>query len=99
MQAEKKDSRIAELEKEVAELKEQLAAKLEQTMASDGKSLADVVCRMRREGKTDEEIAAHLNDNGKWCSYAQVGALLHADETRVAAESMSQRARRLLGKA
>lgn len=87
---EEKDARIAELEKELAAVK---------AVLENGKSLADAVCRMRREGKTDEAIAAYLHDDGKWCSQAQVGALLHADGTRVAADSMNQRARRLLGKA
>lgn len=85
-----KDTNLAELRTELESTKAELES---------GKSLADMVCRMRREGKNDEEIAVYLHDGGKWCSQAQVGALLHADETRVAAESMSQRARRLLGKA
>jgi hypothetical protein len=85
-----KDSRIAELEKELAAVK----ARLE-----NDKGLSAVVCRMRRGGKTDEEIAFFLSDGGGWCSDAQVGALLHHDENRVASSSMQQRARRLLGKA
>lgn len=63
------------------------------------KGLPSVVCKLRREGKSDEEIAACLYDGGTWCTQAQIGALLHADDSRVASESMQQRARRLLGKA
>lgn len=89
----KKEARIAELEQEIT------ANSVGGTAACDGKGLPSVVCRMRRKGKTDEEIAAHLHAGGSWCSHAQVGALLHTDDTSVAARSMSQRARRLLGKA
>ena len=46
----------------------ELRTELESTKAEleSGKSLADMVCRMRREGKNDEEIAVYLHDGGKW---------------------------------
>ncbi len=87
-----RNTRIAALEAELAAAKAEPATTLE-----NGKSLADVVCRMRQQGKTDEEIAAYLYDGGKWCSQAQVGALLHADENRIKNDSMKKAERRLLG--
>lgn len=78
---------------------EQLILTAKNKSVCDGKGLSALVCHMRREGKTDEEIAAYLHDDGTWCTQAQVGALLHVDENRIASESMQQRARRLLGKA
>jgi hypothetical protein len=61
------------------------------------------ICRMvwdwRREGKTEREIAELLYDDGKWCSLAQIGALLHNDDSRISADSMKKYAARLLGKA
>lgn len=82
--------KIRELEKKLSDAAAQ---------PHDDKGLSGLVCRMRREGKSDEEIAAYLYDGGTWCTQAQIGALLHADDSRVASESMQQRARRLLGKA
>lgn len=64
--------------------------------------IATGLCRMvwdwRREGKTEREIAELLYDNGKWCSLAQIGALLHNNDTRISADSMKKYASRLLGK-
>jgi hypothetical protein len=98
-----KDSRIAELEKELRNAEENLLTTknslLKNVTICNGKGLVALVCRMRRDGKSDQDIAKHLYDDGKWCSYSQVGALLHPDEGRVAADSMQQRGRRLLGKA
>lgn len=82
-------SRIEELEEKLSDAT---------TQPHDGKGLSGLVCKMRREGKSDEEIAAYLHDDGKWCTQAQVGALLHVDGNRIASGSMQQRARRLLGK-
>lgn len=64
--------------------------------------IATGLCRMvwdwRREGKTEREIAELLYDNGKWCSLAQIGALLHNNDTRISADSMKKYASRLLAK-
>lgn len=79
-------------------LERQLQGMSTGTASCDGRGLASIVCRLRREGKTEEELAMHFHDDGKWCSQAQVGALLHPDESMIASESMGQRARRLLGK-
>jgi hypothetical protein len=62
----------------------------------DGVGLCRVVCYMRRQGKSDHEIAEILHDGGRWCSIAQIGALLHRDETRVSADSMKKQGSRLL---
>lgn len=64
----------------------------------EGHGLCSLIIRMRQEGKTEEEIAAALYDSGKWCSLAQVGALLYRGD-RVAKEAMQKHAQRLLGKA
>jgi hypothetical protein len=58
--------------------------------------LSRMVCDWRRGGKTEQEIATLLYDNGKWCSIAQIGALLHRENTRVNADSMKKYAARLL---
>lgn len=83
-------SKIGELEKKLSDAT---------TQPHNDKGLSGLVCKLRREGKSDEEIAAYLYDGGTWCTQAQIGALLHADDSRVASASMQQRARRLLGKA
>jgi hypothetical protein len=62
----------------------------------DGVGLCRMVCDMKHQGKSDNEIAEILHDGGKWCSIAQIGALLHKDETRVAADSMKKQGSRLL---
>jgi hypothetical protein len=56
----------------------------------DGKGLPALVCRLRREGKSEKEIYDHLYGNEKWCSQVQIGALLHPDESKIAGESMRQ---------
>ena len=81
----------------IEELEKRLS--VEVPKLNEGKGLSGLVCKLRREGKSDEEIADYLYDGGTWCTQAQIGALLHADDSRVASESMQQRARRLLGKA
>lgn len=53
----------------------------------------------RSEGKTEEEIAAILSDAGKWCSAAQIGALLYLKEGRVSKDAMQKHGQRLLGTA
>lgn len=64
----------------------------------EGHGLCSLVITMRREGKTEEEIAAYLSDAGKWCSAAQIGALLYCGN-RVSKDAMQKHAQRLLGKA
>lgn len=61
--------------------------------------LCSLVIKMRCEGKTEEEIAAILSDSGKWCSAAQIGALLYLKEGRVSKEAMQKHGQRLLGTA
>lgn len=68
------------------------------TTGCDGCGHLSRICRMRRNGTSEEELANFLYNSGDWFSYAQIGALLHTEETKVAQESMGQRARRLLGK-
>ena len=84
---------LAAAQTRIAELEAQLSSRAD----CDGKGLPAVVCSMRRQQQTDEEIAAHFYDNNTWCSQSQVGALLHPDTARVLGNSMRQRARRLLG--
>lgn len=91
--------RIAELETELAACREQLKeARGANPSGVEGHGLCSLVIRMRGEGRTEEEIAAHLHDNKQWCSAAQVGALLHRGG-RVTADSMLKYGQRLLGKA
>jgi len=73
-------------------------AYLEQSGLVAATGLCRMVCDWRREGKTELEIAEILYDNGKWCSLAQIGALLHNDNTRISADSMKKNASRLLAK-
>lgn len=96
---EQNDELRAELEATKKQLVALEAVQKAESSRCDGKGFLPVVCRMRRDGKSEEDIAAFLYGDGTWFSYAQVGALLHPDESRVAADSMQQRARRLLGKA
>lgn len=91
------ESALLERNAQIADLERQLSIATD--IMNKNRGLAGKVCDMRREGKSDEEIAAYLYDGGTWCTQAQIGALLHADDSRVASESMQQRARRLLGKA
>lgn len=94
------------LQKEIASLKAELAAlKSELTVAKesntspvcDGKGTPAMVCRMRREGKKEREIAEILYGNGgKHFSHAQVGALLHPDESVTKADSKRLAALNLL---
>lgn len=102
LQNDGKDTRIAELEAQLTEVQKQLTEAQQTAPATspldNDNSLAAMVCKMRYAGKEEEEIAAHLYDDGEWCTQSQVGALLHADESRVVSSSMQQRARRLLGK-
>lgn len=89
----KKDKYIETLEQQIQ------SVKIYGSIKCDGCKHLNRICSMRREHKTEEEIAKFLYDNGKWCSQSQIGALLHIEENRVASDSMTQRARRLLGKA
>ena len=95
----------AELEQaraEMSTLREELAALEEarQGAASpEGHGLCSLVIMMRREGKTEEEIAAFLSNDGKWCSAAQIGALLYLKEGRVSKDAMQKHGQRLLGTA
>lgn len=107
-------SRITELETELAACREQLKeARREipdkgehETVHGedfpaeyDGHGLCSLVIRMRKEGKTEKEIAEFLNgDKEKWCSASQIGALLHRGGN-VSADAMLKHAQRLLGKA
>lgn len=92
-------ARIAELETELAACREQLEeARRANPSSNEGHGLCSLVIRMREEGKTEEEIAAFLNDNKTWCTGSQVGALLHRGG-RVTADSMLKYGQRLLGKA
>ena len=106
-------TRISELETELAACREQLeearresSGKEEHETAHgedfpaeyDGHGLCSLVIRMRKEGKTEKEIAATLHGSGKWCSASQIGALLHRGG-RVSADAMLKHAQRLLGKA
>ena len=68
------------------------------TTSCTATGLCRMVCDWRQERKTEREIAAMLYDNGKWCSLAQIGALLHRDDTRISADSMKKYASRLLEK-
>lgn len=92
-------TRITELETEFAACQKQLEeARRGNTSGMGEHGLCSLVIRMREEGKTEEEIAAFLNDNKKWCTASQVGALLHRGG-RVTADAMLKHGQRLLGKA
>lgn len=101
------DAEVEQARAEAAALREEnaaLKAALEQARQAqaspslEGHGLCSRVITMRQEGKTEEEIAAMLHDSGKWCSVAQVGALLYRGD-RVSRDAMQKHAQRLLGKA
>ena len=108
-------SRITELETalaaddaEMAALRQENAAlQAELEKVRHGQEPADLeehglcgrVIMWRREGKTEEEIAAILSDAGTWCSAAQIGALLYLKEGRVSKDTMQKHGQRLLGTA
>lgn len=103
-----KDVEMSALREENAALKaelEQARAALEEARRGqgaatlEGHGLCSLVITMRREGKTEEEIAAFLSDAGKWCSAAQIGALLYLKEGRVSKDAMQKHGQRLLGTA
>lgn len=110
-----KDAEFEQARAEMSALREEVAAlkaKLEQVRAAleearrgqeaatlEGHGLCSLVITMRREGKTEEEIAAFLSDAGKWCSAAQIGALLYLKEGRVSKDAMQKHGQRLLGTA
>ena len=108
-------ARITELETELAAVREQLEEARREISGKEeghetahgedfpaeyeGHGLCSLVIRMRKEGKTEKEIAEFLNgDKGKWCSASQIGALLHRGGN-VSADAMLKHAQRLLGKA
>lgn len=110
---EEAQARITELETELAACREQLeearreiSGKKEHETAHgeefpaeyEGHGLCSLVIRMRKEGKTEKEIAATLHDSGKWCSASQIGALLHPGGN-ISADGLLKHAQRLLGKA
>ena len=94
--------RIIELEAQLEEATrradetEQRAVKAEELYAScrDGHGLCSIVLQMRRDGKTDEEIAKHLKTSG--LSIPQIGALLHTSPY-VSNSARVKHAQRLLG--
>ena len=106
--------RIADLEGQLAALKAELElarqekavlqAELEKARhgqeisALEDHGLCGRVIMLRREGKTEEEIAAILSKSGKWCSIPQIGALLHPGG-HASRDAMIKHAQRLLGKA
>ena len=73
-------------------------ADLADALPGTATGICRMICDWRREGKTEPEIAALLYDNGRWCSLAQIGALLHNDNSRISADSMKKHASRLLAK-
>lgn len=112
--AETPEDRIADLEGQLAALKTELElarqekavlqAELEKARhgqeisALEDHGLCGRVIMLRREGKTEEEIAAILSNSGKWCSIPQIGALLHPGG-HASRDAMIKHAQRLLGKA
>lgn len=93
-------NKLAERDNEIAKVKAQLEEGLQcvGTFDMEGHGLCSIVICMRQKGKPDEEIAKFLSDEGKWCSAAQVGALLFRGN-RTDKESMRKHGNRLLGKA
>ena len=87
--------------RQIAERKAQSTNEANPHQPCDGKGLPAVVCRLRREGKDEKEIAEYLSDKGQWCSNPQVGALLHENTaiSGVTADTMTKYAQRLLNKA
>lgn len=80
------------LREENAALKEEL----EQAQDNIPYTLWLEVCAMRREGKTDNEIAATLYDKGQGLSKSQLGALLYTgNETRPASTTLQDWGTRL----
>ena len=103
-----KDQEIASLKAELelarqekAALQEDLetARKDQKITALEDHGLCWSVIMMRGEGKTEIEIAAILSNSGKWCSAAQIGALLYSKEGIVSKDAMQKHGQRLLGKA
>lgn len=110
-----KDEELEQARAELAALREEnavLKAEQEEARAAleevqqensastlEGHGLCSLVIRMRQEGKTEEEFAAFLSDAGKWCSAAQIGALLYLKEGRVSKDAMQKHGQRLLGTA
>ncbi len=110
-----KDAELEQARAEMSALREKVAALEEEqkqaraalegvrwgqgAASPDGHGLCSLVIRMRKEGKTEEEIAAFLSDAGKWCSAAQIGALLYLKEGRVSKDAMQKHGQRLLGTA
>ena len=90
-----------EVQRRIAELNAQSAEEANSNQPCDGKGLPSEVCRLRREGKDEKEIAAHLSDKGQWCSNPQIGALLHENTqvSGVTSDTMTKYAQRLLDKA
>lgn len=90
---------LEEARREISGKKEHETAHGEEFPAEyEGYGLCSLVIRMRKEGKTEKEIAATLHDSGKWCSASQIGALLHPGGN-ISADGLLKHAQRLLGKA
>jgi preprotein translocase subunit SecG len=96
------DERIRlENEQKIAEFEARLAKEENPPQPCDGKGLPAVVCQLRREGKSEKEIAEYLSDKKQWCSNPQIGALLHenTEVSKVTSDAMTKYAQRLLDKA
>lgn len=94
-----KDAELEQARAEISALREEVAAlkaELEQAQESIPYTLCLEVCAMRREGKTDNEIAATLYDKGQGLSKSQLGALLYTgNETRPASTTLQDWGTRL----
>lgn len=94
-----KDAELEQARAEMSALREEVAAlktELEQAKGSIPYTLCLEVCAMRREGKTDNEIAATLYDKGQGLSKSQLGALLYTgNETRPASTTLQDWGTRL----
>ena len=94
-----KDAEFEQARAEMSALREEVAAlkeELEQAQDNIPYTLWLEVCAMRREGKTDNEIAATLYDKGQGLSKSQLGALLYTgNETRPASTTLQDWGTRL----
>ena len=95
-----KDAELEQARAALAALREEnaaLTAELELAQGNIPYTLWLEVCVMRREGKTDNEIAAALYDKGQGLSKSQLGALLYTGkETRPASTTLQYCGTRLL---
>ena len=95
-----RDAELEQARAEMSALREENAALNEELERAQGNipyTLWLEVCVMRREGKTDNEIAEALYDKGQGLSKSQLGALLYTgNETRPASKTLQECGTKLL---